>query len=190
MTDKELWHKILSGDEESWAILVKRYQSLVYAVATRSGLSSADIADCFQQTWVSCYNHRAKLQDPSRISAWLVTTAKREAIRLSKLDSRKSSEANKLDQIDTNPLPDEELTHLENQAQLEIAIDQLDSRCRNLIELLFFGPENLSYEQIALSLGITFNSLGPIRKRCLDRLKKILLKNGFEGIRKDDSDPL
>ncbi len=190
MTDQQLWQNILAGDEESWAQLIQRYQSLVYAVASRAGLSMADISDCFQQTWVSLYNHRKNLTNPSRLSAWLVTTAKREAFRLKELASRTVSDNLDSQEPDGRFLPDEELEHLENQAHLEIAIDQLDRRCQDLVELFFFAPENLSYKQIASTLGIPMNSLGPIRKRCLERLRKILIKNGFEGIRNDDSNPL
>lgn len=190
MTDQQLWQKILAGDQKSWADLIKRYQSLVYAVASRAGLSMADISDCFQQTWVSLYNHRKKVKDPSKLSAWLVTTAKREALRLNEIASKKVNDNLDCQEPDVQLLPDEELEQLEKQAHLEIAIDLLDKRCQDLVEIFFFAPKDLSYKQIAANLGIPFNSLGPIRRRCLERLRKILVKNGFGGIRNDDSDPL
>lgn len=150
----------------------------------------ADISDCFQQTWVSLYNHRKNLKNPSRLSAWLVTTAKREAIRLKKIAARTTDGDFDSKVSDNQLLPDEELELLEHQAHLEIAIDQLDKRCQNLVELFFFAHEDLSYQEISTTLGIPMNSLGPIRRRCLERLRKILSKNGFEGIRKSDSGPL
>ena len=189
-SDLELWRKILDGDPKAWATIVKRYQSLIYAVATRAGLSQIDAADCFQQTWVLLYTNRKKLQDPSRLSAWLVTTAKREAIRLK---HRIGSDPNKDDateQPDTAPLADEELMQMEKQAQLEIAISQLDVRCRNLVDAFFFADEDKSYEEIAKSVGIASNSLGPIRRRCLERLKRILEENGYTEVRNPDTGAL
>jgi len=177
-TDRDLWQKILAGDSAAWQLLVKRYQSLVYAVATRASLSMADAADCFQQTWVALYENRHRIQDPTRLSAWLVTTAKREAMRLRRRALPDTSDGSEIDHPDRSPLPDEELITLELQAQLEIAVAELDPRCRQVVELFFFAPEEQSYDEIAASLGMAMNSLGPVRRRCLERLKEILRKNG------------
>jgi len=178
-TDTELWREVLSGNAEAWRELVRRYQSLVYAVSTRAGLSAADAADCFQQTWVALYENRRKLENPSRLSAWLVTTAKREAIRLRRLTQRECDEIGADEQEDKNPLPDEELAIMERQAHLEIAMKELGPRCRELIKLFFYAPEKQTYEEIAATLGMAGNSLGASRRRCLNRLKEILVKNGF-----------
>lgn len=185
-TDSELWQRIMADDAEAWATLIRRYRALVYAVATRSGLSLADAADCFQQTWVALFQHRSRIKDPTRLSAWLVTTAKREALRLLRRTNHVSHDDAVPQPVDPRPLPDEELQRLENQAKLESGLKELDLRCRKLVAEFFFAPESRSYEEIARSLGLAPNSLGPIRKRCLARLRKILLKNGFPGVRDDE----
>jgi len=182
-TDLELWQDILAGDTRAWEALVRRYQALIYTIAIRAGLSMDDAADCFQQTWVVLYRNRRKLKDPSRLSAWLVTTAKREALRLRKTAARTSSTDDTLDRPDPGLLPDEDILLLERQANLEIAIGALKPQCRRVIEAFFFAPDDRTYEQIARSLGIAPNSLGPIRRRCLERLKEILVKNGYLEVR-------
>lgn len=183
-TDAEIWTDLLSGHSNAWNELIDKYQSLVYAVATRAGLSMADAADCFQQTFVALYQNRRKISDPTRISAWLVTTAKRESIRL----GRQSNNVRELEpgkeQADDSPLQDEQMEKVERQALLEVALRQLDDRCQSLLKALFFAPEELSYEQIAKSVGIAFNSLGPIRGRCLQRLRKLIEENGYLDVRK------
>jgi RNA polymerase sigma factor (sigma-70 family) len=189
-TDNELWQDILTGDNAAWNELVRRYQALVYAVVTRAGLSMADAADCFQQTWVLLFRHRHRLHDPSRLSAWLVTTAKREALRLRRRAARESGDPLELDLIASDPLPDEALEQLERQTQLEIALKELDSRCRQVVKALFFAPEEKSYEEIARSFGLSVNSLGPVRRRCLERLKQILADHDFIDVRKTDKDAL
>ncbi len=185
-TDIELWEEILHNRPESWKELVNRYQRLVYAVATRSGLSLADAADCFQQTWVLLYQNRRKLKDPSRISAWLVTTAKREAMRLRRLADKDSTAEIDSDEPDPAPLPDVALEQLECQIHLELALKQIDPRCRRILEEFFFAAEEESYEVIARKLGLAPNSLGPIRRRCLEKLKEILIGNGYLRERKTD----
>lgn len=189
-TDSELWNSILSGDNRAWEELIRRYQALVYTVCIRSGLSLADAADCFQQTWVTLHRKRKAIHDPTRLSAWLVTTAKREVLRILRM-GEKLETGDSLDRmVAHDPLPDEVMEQLERQACLEVSISQLDPRCRDVIDLFFFEPDNQSYEQIAKSLGIPSNSLGPIRRRCLERLRQILEKNGFPGVRNDDPETL
>ena len=189
-TDVELWQEIINGDSKAWAQLVKRYQQLVYAVSTRAGLSMSDAADCFQQTWVALYQNRKKLKDPSRLSAWLVTTAKRESMRLRRQAGTDVGDEMAVDQPDTNPLPDEDLQQVERQAELERALRELDSRCQKLVDAFFFAPEERSYDEIANTLGIAPNSLGPIRRRCLEKLKQILIQNGASYVRKSDFEAL
>jgi RNA polymerase sigma factor (sigma-70 family) len=196
-SDTELWREILKGNDQSWEELVKRYQALVYTVSLRAGLSSNDTADCFQKTWVSLYRNRKKLRDPTRISAWLVTTAKREALYLRNLADKQRRETDKstqiswdkkqkLEAVSPDPLPDQEIEQLERWAQLEIAMKELDFRCQELLEILFFASEDKSYKQIAISLGISSNSLGPLRRRCLNKLKQIFKKNWGIEARYDD----
>ncbi|MDD4051250.1 MAG: sigma-70 family RNA polymerase sigma factor [candidate division Zixibacteria bacterium] len=188
--DSELWQDVLAGDNAAWSELVRRYQALVYAVVTRAGLSMADAADCFQQTWVLLFRHRHRLHDPSRLSAWLVTTAKREALRLRRRADRESGDPTDMDLASQDPLPDEAMEQLERQAQLEIALKELDPRCRQVVEAFFFAPEDKSYEEIALSFGLSVNSLGPVRRRCLERLKQILAAHDFADVRKKGDDSL
>lgn len=182
-SDSDLWKQILADDRAAWVELVRRYQPLVYTVATRAGLTTTDAADCFQQTFVRLYQHRYKIQEPSRLSAWLVTTAKRESLRLINQNHRGSE----LLAAQATPkgavLPDEELESLERQAHLEIALKKLDDRCRMLLTALFFSPEEMSYAEIAKLTGISFNSLGPIRQRCLERLRRHLEESGFPNVR-------
>ena len=182
-SDSETWKEVLSGKAGAWEELVLRYQALVYAVATRAGLSTGDVEDCFQQVWYLLYKNRKKISDPSRLSAWLVTTAKRESIRLSRRAATTESDTETFKIADTSPLQDEELEMLELQSQLEIGLNALEKRCREMLYAMFFAPENKSYDEIAEEIGIAPNSIGPIRRRCLERLKKILEEYGYLDVR-------
>jgi len=56
--------------------------------------------------------------------------------------------------------------------------------------LFFFAPKKHSYDHIASVLGMTSNSLGAFRRRCLQRLQRILLENGFLEARNGTRKPL
>lgn len=178
MTDEQLWQRICKGDQSAWRELILRYKALVYTVCTYSGLSQADSADCFQQTWVLLYEHRKRLEQPSRISSWLVTTARREAMRIRSRAKRNVSDESIAYQPDSADLPDRELEILESQAQLELALKEIDMPCKKLLELFFYSDTDLSYEEIAIQMNLAPNTLGAKRRRCLDKLRQILQGRG------------
>jgi RNA polymerase sigma factor (sigma-70 family) len=176
----DIWAQVRDGDHEAWRALVERYAPLVYTVALRIGLTKIDAEDCAQHTWMALYRNRRVIKDPSRIPFWLIQTTRRQAVRMIKLMSRHTF-------VDPDPevkaetvLPDEEMAALERQAILEIALDRLDGRCAELLRALFFAPEAKSYREIAKGLGIAPNTLGPLRSRCLERLRKVLEELGYE----------
>jgi RNA polymerase sigma factor (sigma-70 family) len=159
---------------------VAQYESLVYTVVTRVGLSYHEAADCFQQTWVLLYESRKKIQDPARLPGWLATTARREALKTLKRGRRNVELDESSDTyVDTGALPDEEMEKIELQSQLTEALALIDDRCAKLLKAMLLDPEDESYEEIAARFGISSNALGPARRRCLDRLKGALEKIGF-----------
>ena len=73
---------------------------------------------------------------------------------------------------------------LERQHLVRTAVGQLPDNCRRLVEALFSDPdpeslERTSYQQLADTLGIPINSLGPTRTRCLEKLRRLLRAAGY-----------
>jgi RNA polymerase sigma factor (sigma-70 family) len=188
--DSELWTAILAGEQSAWRELVQRYKSLVYATCTYLGLSLTEAGDVFQQTWMLLYQRRHQVRNPDRLSAWLVTTARREALHLKGRPGRAASERSSVELTDPAPNPEQELLIIEKQAKLEVAISQLDKPCQAVVRAFFFEPEDLSYEEIAQRLGYAPNTLGAKRRRCLTRLRKILESLGYLTERKPGKEPL
>jgi DNA-directed RNA polymerase specialized sigma24 family protein len=60
-------------------------------------------------------------------------------------------------------------------------VEKLPSRCAELVRLLFFEQPPLPYAEVAQRLGLATGSIGFVRGRCLERLRKILLESGFNG---------
>jgi DNA-directed RNA polymerase specialized sigma24 family protein len=58
-------------------------------------------------------------------------------------------------------------------------MDALPARCRELVRMLFFEEPAREYREIAKSLGIAVGSIGFIRQRCLEKLRKRLAEAGF-----------
>lgn len=179
-----IWSRVVRGDASAWQQLVDGYAGLVYTVARRAGLSAPDAEDCAQQTWLALYRNRKKIKDPEALPAWLIRSTHRRAVHICQKYARESPTASAdIDpnrQVDGAALPDEIMAKLESRAVLEAAVAQLDGRCRKLVTWLFLSPEHISYDDVSRRLGVNPNSLGPLRSRCLKRLRKILKDMGYD----------
>jgi DNA-directed RNA polymerase specialized sigma24 family protein len=65
----------------------------------------------------------------------------------------------------------QDLLTAERHAALREAFGQLPPGCQQLLALLIHDPA-LSYAQISARLGIPVGSIGPTRRRCLDKLRR------------------
>lgn len=183
-SDERLVTACRRGDESAWEALVKRYQRLIYSIPRRAGLDEDASADVFQNVFASLVERLDAIEQPDRVSAWLVTAARRETWRtiLNQKASRSNSIQNEegedemLDIADNSPLPEEIMLKLEKQHQVRQAVESLDSRCQQLLKLLFYSPEPPSYSQVASELGLPEGSIGPNRARCLQKMLRILKK--------------
>lgn len=188
-TDEELVLACRRGDEAAWEVLVRRYQRLIYAIPRRAGLDDEAAADVFQRTFAQLLNKLDALEQPSRIGAWLTTTAKRESWRMAQRDrltvplptaSSDEGDDEPADLRDDAPLPEEAVEQLEQQHAIRLALQAIDETCRKLLTLLFFRPEPPPYSEIAQTLGMSEGSIGPIRARCLQKLRKQLDRMQFD----------
>jgi RNA polymerase sigma factor (sigma-70 family) len=187
-SDEQLLAGCRRGEEGAWEALVRRYQRLIYAVPRRAGLDEDAAAEVFQDVFTTLFESIESIEQPSRLHAWLVTTAKRKtwrAIGRSKAARQfatgedTAGEGEMYDVADEQALPDEALAQLEQQHLVRAALEELEDRCRTLIEMLFYRSEQPSYSEIAAALGTSEGSIGPTRARCLKKLMSVLKKKGF-----------
>ena len=182
--DYRLVARCRSGDAAAWGVLVQRYQRLVYAVVRRTGLDEHAAADVFQTVFARLHQHLPSLAQPDRLQAWIVTTAKREALRTRQLGQRTvsisrddSDHSPGLEDTlaDNSPLAEDALSDLQQLHLLRLGLDRLDQRCRDLLLLVFRDDdERLPYDEVARRLGVPTGSVGPTRSRCLDKLRRLV----------------
>ncbi len=166
------WVQVKSGSSQAWTALVRTLAPVVYSVARRWSLDKSDAEEISQQTWLALYTARDEIEDPVALPAWLIRVASRKAQRLVRNRAR-DRDLPAGTSTAPSPGPDEELLSHERQAFLRLALTHLDDRCRRLIEELFLVHPPKTYQQIAKDLGLKPNSLGPIRARCLQKLRCI-----------------
>ncbi|HEY0447560.1 sigma-70 family RNA polymerase sigma factor [Actinophytocola sp.] len=172
-TERELVLGVLSGEDGAWSELVRRYAPLVWSVARRHRLTTADAADVAQNTWLATAQNLRKLRDPERLAGWIATTARRECLNLLAHGCRETP----ADWFDAPEVPErgpEPLVLRSARDQLLWrAFASLPERCRALLGLLAHAP-GLTYAQVSRALGINVNSVGQTRGRCLEVLRRRL----------------
>jgi RNA polymerase sigma factor (sigma-70 family) len=150
----------------------------------RLGMDEHAAADVFQTVFTRLLQQLPRIENPTRLQAWIVTTAKREGLLQRQRGQRNLSmtplegddgESQAWDMADDGPLPEQQLDDLQQQHRVRSAMARMDERCRSLLELLFCDEdERLPYEAVAARMGMPVGSLGPTRARCLEKLRKIV----------------
>lgn len=181
--DAELVERCRRGEEQAWALLVRRYQRLVYTIVLRVGLDQHAAADVFQTVFSRLLDHLPRIAQPDRLRAWIVTCAKREAL-LQRARARRTvslspvedaqGPSSTLELADEAPLPEEVLSGLQQAHVVREALERMDERCRSLL-VLMFQDEEPAYQEIARRMDMPVGSIGPTRARCLDKLRRMLV---------------
>jgi RNA polymerase sigma factor (sigma-70 family) len=163
-----------NGDELAWDALVERYATLIWSLCCRYRLDGTDAGDVGRSVWLRLIDQLDKIRDPASLPSWLASTTRRECDRI--LHTAQVPRAAR-HALDAENIPDDqaetieqELPAAERHAALREAFVQLPPRSQQLIALLVEDPP-LSYAEISARLGIPVGSIGPNRRRCLDKLR-------------------
>jgi RNA polymerase sigma factor (sigma-70 family) len=160
------------GDNEAWRELVQRYAPLVWAIGRQFRLDTADIEDVGQTVWLALVDWLPRLREPAALPGWLVTTTRRECLRMVEAARKRGTRELPDDQPQTETDPtDKQVLAAELNAALRDAFAQLGSHCQQLLVLLMQTPR-LTYAEIGARLDMPVGSIGPSRARCLARLRR------------------
>jgi RNA polymerase sigma factor (sigma-70 family) len=158
------------GDTTAWDWLVRRFHTQLVRTARRIGLGHHDSEDAAQATWIRLTRHIGSLREPGSLPAWLVTTTRREGLRIRAKGQRELPTAEFPTDIAADSAHDPGVLAATSSGVLSQALSDLPERHRDLMLALAAEPP-LSYAEIAARLGVPIGSIGPIRGRCLDRLR-------------------
>ncbi len=168
----DLVSRARNGDKQAWDTLVGRYAPLIWSICRRFELRGADAEDVGQSVWLHLVDHLDQVRDPAALPGWLATTARRECTRVVRgrhdAGPVPSAENTSDEQVAT---AEEELLAAERHAALRGALMGLPPFCQQLIALLIEDPP-VPYAEISARLGIPVGSIGPSRRRCLDKLRR------------------
>jgi RNA polymerase sigma factor (sigma-70 family) len=167
-----------AGDLRALDVVVDELNPLLWHVARSQGLIAEDAADVVQTTWLELVRKVHEIRSPLSLTAWLVTTTKREAWHTAARRRRQDGPGIEyLQEIaDDGPEPDEGLSVEEQHRALRRNFARLSERCRALLRVIA-RVDRPDYAAIAQALGMPHGSIGPTRGRCLDKLRAMLLED-------------
>ncbi len=176
------------GDSSAWAVLVDRFERLVFAIAIREGLSREDAADVTQATFEALITALPRIETGTSVGAWLASVARRLAWRqrerrrredstlrrdghqlIAGADQRSSPWSSPPDDfVADGALPDDRVL------QLCERLLGMGEPCRTMLTSLYLDPKKPTYAEVAASTGRPVGSIGPTRARCLQRLRSLV----------------
>lgn len=191
-SDGDHFRAAQQGDGAAWDALVERVSPRVFAVARAFRLSWADAQDVSQITWYRLVTHMDSIREPDRIGAWLAATARNESLRVLKRNGRQVPTGDDDEFEGADPLappPDARLLASERQRMVWDALAELPGHCQRLLRLMMTDPLP-SYDEICAALDMPLGSIGPTRRRCLDKLRTLLggINDAGEGSPSQEDD--
>ena len=178
----ELLERARAGDHESLRELVRALNPVLWRVARGQGLGAEDAADVVQTSWLELIRRLHEIRTPRAVTAWLITTTRREAWHRRQRSRRDVPDGGAAVQtaVDPGPAPGERLIADERDRVLWTHFERLSARCRDLLRIVA-QVERPDYTVIAAAFGMPHGSIGPTRSRCLAKLRGMLLADPAWG---------
>jgi RNA polymerase sigma-70 factor, ECF subfamily len=167
-TDDELVAAAKRGDELAFEMLIKRYQSRIFALALRYTRIHEDAEDIVQQTFQKVFVYLRRFQEKSSFATWLTRIAINESLmflrrgraaREISIDDPRSEDTSsrELEILDSNPNPEMSYLQQETAHILFSAMAQLRPALRITMELKEL--RELSGSDTARHLGVSLSAV-------------------------------
>jgi RNA polymerase sigma factor (sigma-70 family) len=170
MSPGELLCSYRAGELHVVHELMLRYRRCLSGVARKYLTDQSDIDDAIQDTWVAFVRHHDCIQEPECVGSWLRSTCARAALGIALRQNRLQSTTELADPFVIDPVDDAAGLDAEwRHRAVHNALTRLTGRDRKLIEALM-ADRRVSYAAVSKATGRPIGSIGPSRKRILDKL--------------------
>ena len=187
--DVELIQRSLTGDENAFAQLVKKYQKQVHALAWRKVGDFHIAEEITQDTFLRVYKKLATLQDPRRFAGWLYRIAARQChawLRKKRMQTQslEDTDIELIEGATYSQYVAEEQAKAATDAQRDIVqrlLARLRESERTVVTLHYFGE--MTCEEISRFLGVSASTVKSRLHRARHRLKKAepMIREALEG---------
>ena len=172
LTDVQLIHKTLDGDQAAYAQLVSKYQDYMYTVCLKILRIPMEAQEATQDTFIKAYKKLGSYKDESKFSSWLYKIAYRTSLDL----LRKRKQTVDIAEVSYN-LADVNVTD-KNHEQAEMkqllahAISHLKPKEAGLITMFYL--EEMTIKELAETTGMQLSNVKVILFRARKKLATII----------------
>jgi RNA polymerase sigma-70 factor, ECF subfamily len=178
-TDAELIQGLTSGEDDALAVIVDRYQRLVFGIAVRIVKDEGEAEDVVQIVFLDVFRNAAQF-DPSRgtLKMWVLQYAySRSVNRRRHLMRRQFYSRLELEELDPTSISggsirSKELAPVEAARLVEEALSNLTPAQRKAVELVYF--EGLKFPEAAKQTGETLEAVRHHYYRGLMKIREII----------------
>lgn len=174
-SDIELISKVLEGDKQAYALLIKRHQRFVFTLALRFSKSREDAEEIAQDCFIKAYRALHTFRQTSKFSTWLysiVYTTSMTFLRKKRLDTQSIEDDSSIFQLQSriSDLSSNDAEHKSKMVYVNLAISRLLPDDAAIITLFYQGEQSL--EEIGQTLGMEANTVKVKLHRARHRLKE------------------
>ena len=187
--DADLVVRALSGREDGFEELVRRYQRPIVAYVYRMVGDYDAALDLAQEVFIKVYNSLGRYRPEFKFSTWIYRIAHNAAIdHLRRVGASRTEEMTVEGEGGTSfekPLaskaltPEQETERGERRAEIEEVVGQLPHAYRELIVLRH--SHDLSYDEIAEVTGLPLGTVKNRIFRAREAMRELLLARGITG---------
>ena len=176
--DIQLIHRILSGDDTAFEVLVQKHQDSIHALAWRK-IGDFHIAqEITQDTFLQVYKNLSQLKNPNQLSGWMYVIANRLCLKW--LEKNK----NVMQSLEDTPVEEIERAsyahHVTEQRETEDTehrhelvkklLAKLPESERTVVTLYYLGK--MTTKEISKFLGVSVNTITSRLQRARKRLQE------------------
>ena len=175
--DVQLIHKILSGDDAAFSLLVEKYQKSVHALAWRKIQDFHHAEEIMQDTFLRAYKKLPTLKNPNQFAGWLHVIANRLCIDW--MRSQKSV-MQSLEDTPVEEIEESSYTHHVSEQRMTERTEHYHELVKRLLEKLpeneravvtLFYLDEMSTKEIGRFMGVSVNTITSRLHRARKRLQ-------------------
>jgi RNA polymerase sigma factor (sigma-70 family) len=172
------------GNAEAWGELYRQYVLAIFHFCRRVMPTREDAEDATMDIFIKVRQKLGQYDSSRPFSAWLYTVAANHCWDL--LRRRKLRQDLETGEIENMPLehPDpgrlEQLIEQQSSQEIRRALDKLPTRARMALVLRYYA--DMSYDDIAATLGVRRAFVGVVLLRARHQLRDLLGESGAAGL--------
>ncbi|MGB1448278.1 MAG: RNA polymerase sigma factor [Flavobacteriaceae bacterium] len=174
----QLLSRCSANDQHAQLEVYRRYHLAMYHSALRIVQHAVDAEDVMQEGFLTAFEKLDQYKGENKFGGWLKQIVIRKALHL--LEKRERNKHYDLNEaLLSDPTENTEKSYDLQLLQLHQALNQLKTRYRNVLILMYF--EGYDYEEISSILHLSYGNCRTLISRAKDQLKQKLLSNEIPG---------